>query len=164
MKTSQSHKTIECGRSVKEEEGDLGTSAWTRHLNEASRITPQDANKTHKSIKKEGASEASLKVQENRSIVHNNSLSFQHGKYTRDSSLMQGECQLSDGSLSPDRPYGETSLSVPLHPTKRPASNPPPISNQATKGKRPKKGMATAKQRLGKILKLNRNGHARFFV
>ncbi|KAH0510130.1 Lysine-specific demethylase 7A [Microtus ochrogaster] len=31
-------------------------------------------------------------------------------------------------------------------------------------GKRPKKGMATAKQRLGKILKLNRNGHARFFV
>uniref|UniRef100_A0A8C8BSZ8 Lysine demethylase 7A n=1 Tax=Otus sunia TaxID=257818 RepID=A0A8C8BSZ8_9STRI len=98
------------------------------------------------------------------SIVHNNSLSFQHGKYTRDSSLIQGECRLSDGSLSPDRLYGETSLSVPLHPTKRPASNPPPISNQATKGKRPKKGMATAKQRLGKILKLNRNGHARFFV
>lgn len=161
---SQSHKTIECGRSVKEEEGDLGTSAWTRHLNEASRITPQDANKTQKYIKKEGTSEASLKVQENRSIVHNSSLSFQHGKYTRDSSLMQAECQLSDGSLSPDRPYGETSLSVPLHPTKRPASNPPPISNQATKGKRPKKGMATAKQRLGKILKLNRNGHARFFV
>lgn len=142
----------------------MGTSAWTRHLNDASRITPQDANKTQKYIKKEGASEASLKVQENRSIVHSNSLSFQHGKYTRDSSLMQAECQLSDGSLSPDRPYGETSLSVPLHPTKRPASNPPPISNQATKGKRPKKGMATAKQRLGKILKLNRNGHARFFV
>lgn len=67
-------------------------------------------------------------------MVHSSSLSFQHGKYTRDSSLMQAECQLSDGSLSPDRPYGETSLSVPLHPTKRPASNPPPISNQATKG------------------------------
>lgn len=61
-------------------------------------------------------------------------MSFQHGKYTRDSNLIQGECRLSDGSLSPDRPYGETSLSVPLHPTKRPASNPPPISNQATKG------------------------------
>ncbi|KAM9582252.1 lysine-specific demethylase 7A isoform 4-T4 [Guaruba guarouba] len=160
---SQSHKTIECGRSVKEEEGDLGTSAWARHLNEASRITPQDTNKTQKYIKKEGASEANHKVQENRSIVHNSSLSFQHGKYTRDSSLIQ-ECRLSDGSLSPDRLYGETSSSVPLHPTKRPASNPPPISNQATKGKRPKKGMATAKQRLGKILKLNRNGHARFFV
>lgn len=26
---------------MKEEEGDLGTSAWARHLNEASRITPQ---------------------------------------------------------------------------------------------------------------------------
>ncbi|KFO09041.1 Lysine-specific demethylase 7, partial [Balearica regulorum gibbericeps] len=161
---SQSCKTTECGRSVKEEEGELGTSAWARQLNEASRITPQDPSKTQKYIKKEGASEASHKVQENRSIVHNNSLSFQHSKYTRDSSLIQGECRLSDGSLSPDRPYGETSLSVPLHPTKRPASNPPPISNQATKGKRPKKGMATAKQRLGKILKLNRNGHARFFV
>ncbi|KAL7862588.1 hypothetical protein SRHO_G00115720, partial [Serrasalmus rhombeus] len=52
--------------------------------------------------------------------------------------------------------YCETSLSPPLHPSKRLAPNPPPISNQATKGKRPKKGMATAKQRLGKILKLNR--------
>ncbi|KAI1238820.1 hypothetical protein IHE44_0011910 [Lamprotornis superbus] len=164
QKDSSTEESESSGRSVKEEEGDLGTSAWTRHLNEASRIAPQDANKTQKYIKKEGASEASLKVQENRSIVHSNSLSFQHGKYTRDSSLMHAECQLSDGSLSPDRPYGETSLSVPLHPTKRPASNPPPISNQATKGKRPKKGMATAKQRLGKILKLNRNGHARFFT
>ncbi|KAK2539647.1 Kdm7a [Columba guinea] len=161
---SQSHKTIECGRSVKEEERDLGTSAWARHLNEASRITPQDTSKTQKCIKKEAASESNHKVQENRSIVQNNGLSFQHSKYTRDSSLTQGECRLSDGSLSPDTAYGETSLSVPLHPTKRPASNPPPISNQATKGKRPKKGMATAKQRLGKILKLNRNGHARFFV
>ncbi|XP_066505774.1 lysine-specific demethylase 7B isoform X2 [Hoplias malabaricus] len=58
--------------------------------------------------------------------------------------------------------YCETSLSPPLHPSKRPTHNPPPISNQATKGKRPKKGMATAKQRLGKILKLNR--HKPFFV
>ncbi|XP_042609177.1 lysine-specific demethylase 7B-like isoform X1 [Cyprinus carpio] len=58
--------------------------------------------------------------------------------------------------------YCETSLSPPLHPSKRPALNPPPISNQATKGKRPKKGMATAKQRLGKILKLSR--HKPFFV
>ncbi|XP_041072133.1 lysine-specific demethylase 7A isoform X3 [Carcharodon carcharias] len=46
-----------------------------------------------------------------------------------------------------------------MHPSsKRTLSNPPPVSNQATKGKRPKKGMATAKQRLGKILKLNRSG------
>ncbi|KAJ8381761.1 hypothetical protein SKAU_G00025390 [Synaphobranchus kaupii] len=67
-----------------------------------------------------------------------------------------------DTSPGMDYQYSETSLSPPLHPSKRPASNPPPISNQATKGKRPKKGMATAKQRLGKILKLSR--HSRFFV
>ncbi|KAM4712093.1 lysine-specific demethylase 7A isoform 1-T1 [Anableps anableps] len=58
--------------------------------------------------------------------------------------------------------YCDPSMSPPLHPSKRNAPNPPPISNQATKGKRPKKGMATAKQRLGKILKLNR--HSRVFV
>uniref|UniRef100_A0A803TWJ2 Lysine-specific demethylase 7A n=1 Tax=Anolis carolinensis TaxID=28377 RepID=A0A803TWJ2_ANOCA len=124
----------------------------------------QDTNKTQKYIKKEDVSEASYRIQENRSHLQNNGFSFSHGKCAQDCSLIEGECRLSDGSLSPDRPYGETSLSVPLHPTKRPASNPPPINNQATKGKRPKKGMATAKQRLGKILKLNRNGHARFFV
>uniref|UniRef100_A0A3P9M3V3 Uncharacterized protein n=1 Tax=Oryzias latipes TaxID=8090 RepID=A0A3P9M3V3_ORYLA len=61
--------------------------------------------------------------------------------------------------MSPDTPYGDPSMSPPLHPSKRHAPNPPPISNQATKGKRPKKGMATAKQRLGKILKLNRHSH-----
>ncbi|XP_056106943.1 lysine-specific demethylase 7B [Rhinichthys klamathensis goyatoka] len=65
-------------------------------------------------------------------------------------------------SLTLGYQYCEASLSPPLHPSKRPASNPPPISNQATKGKRPKKGMATAKQRLGKILKLSR--HNPFFV
>uniref|UniRef100_A0A8C5G5G5 [Histone H3]-dimethyl-L-lysine(36) demethylase n=1 Tax=Gouania willdenowi TaxID=441366 RepID=A0A8C5G5G5_GOUWI len=59
--------------------------------------------------------------------------------------------------------YCDPSMSPPLHPSKRSAPNPPPISNQATKGKRPKKGMATAKQRLGKILKLN-NRHSRVFV
>ncbi|XP_038153015.1 lysine-specific demethylase 7A [Cyprinodon tularosa] len=58
--------------------------------------------------------------------------------------------------------YCDPSMSPPLHPSKRNAPNPPPISNQATKGKRPKKGMATPKQRLGKILKLNRQ--SRVFV
>uniref|UniRef100_A0AAZ3R409 [Histone H3]-dimethyl-L-lysine(36) demethylase n=1 Tax=Oncorhynchus tshawytscha TaxID=74940 RepID=A0AAZ3R409_ONCTS len=53
--------------------------------------------------------------------------------------------------------YCDPSMSPPLHPSKRHASNSPPVSNQATKGKRPKKGMATAKQRLGKILKMNRH-------
>uniref|UniRef100_A0AAX7SSN4 Lysine-specific demethylase 7A n=1 Tax=Astatotilapia calliptera TaxID=8154 RepID=A0AAX7SSN4_ASTCA len=61
-----------------------------------------------------------------------------------------------------DYQYCDPSMSPPLHPSKRHAPNPPPISNQATKGKRPKKGMATAKQRLGKILKLSR--HNRVFV
>uniref|UniRef100_A0AAR2K189 Lysine-specific demethylase 7A n=1 Tax=Pygocentrus nattereri TaxID=42514 RepID=A0AAR2K189_PYGNA len=84
-------------------------------------------------------------------------------------SWCQGSCSSSEAwgshTHSPGREdsppsgyqYCETSLSPPLHPSKRLAPNPPPISNQATKGKRPKKGMATAKQRLGKILKLNRH-------
>lgn len=123
----------------------------------------QDLSRSQKCIKKEGSSEISQKVQ-NRNFTDSSGSSFQNGKYVQNSSVVSGACQIRNGSLSPERPVGETSLSVPLHPTKRPASNPPPISNQATKGKRPKKGMATAKQRLGKILKLNRNGHARFFV
>ncbi|XP_007232779.3 lysine-specific demethylase 7A isoform X2 [Astyanax mexicanus] len=72
----------------------------------------------------------------------------------------------SNEAASPDRAtgspgeeylYRESSLSPPLHPTKRHAHNPSPINNQATKGKRPKKGMATAKQRLGKLLKMSRH-------
>lgn len=160
--SSQSHKG-ECGKHIKEEK-DAGASILPIPLHAVSKINPQDTSKTQKCIKKESASETSYKVQENRSHLQTTGLNFQQSKCVRDSSLVQGECRLSDCSLSPDRPYVETSLSVPLHPTKRPASNPPPISNQATKGKRPKKGMATAKQRLGKILKLNRNSHARFFV
>ncbi|CAM4566568.1 unnamed protein product [Leuciscus chuanchicus] len=62
-----------------------------------------------------------------------------------------------DGSLGEEYSYRESSLSPPLHPSKRHAPNPTPISNQATKGKRPKKGEATAKQRLGKILKMSRH-------
>ncbi|KAL0968535.1 hypothetical protein UPYG_G00268130 [Umbra pygmaea] len=73
------------------------------------------------------------------------------------------QCLISPLQLDPspvtDYQYSETYLSPPLHPSKRHAPNTPPISNQATKGKRPKKGMATAKQRLGKILKLSRNNH-----
>ncbi|KAL0962943.1 hypothetical protein UPYG_G00347430 [Umbra pygmaea] len=65
-------------------------------------------------------------------------------------------------SLGDDFQYCDPSMSPPLHPSKRNASSSPPVSNQATKGKRPKKGMATAKQRLSKILKLSR--HNRLFV
>ncbi|XP_078077480.1 lysine-specific demethylase 7B-like [Mustelus asterias] len=65
--------------------------------------------------------------------------------------------QNNNESLDPIHQLMPTSPS--MHPSsKRTLSNPPPVSNQATKGKRPKKGMATAKQRLGKILKLNRSG------
>uniref|UniRef100_A0A672RFG0 Lysine demethylase 7A n=1 Tax=Sinocyclocheilus grahami TaxID=75366 RepID=A0A672RFG0_SINGR len=62
-----------------------------------------------------------------------------------------------DGSLGEEYSYSESSLSPPLHPSKRHTPNPTPISNQATKGKRPKKGQATTKQRLGKILKMSRH-------
>ncbi|KTF83012.1 hypothetical protein cypCar_00016586 [Cyprinus carpio] len=62
-----------------------------------------------------------------------------------------------DGSLGEEYSYRESSLSPPLHPSKRHAPNPTPISNQATKGKRPKKGQATTKQRLGKIMKMSRH-------
>uniref|UniRef100_A0A6J0U678 Lysine-specific demethylase 7A isoform X1 n=1 Tax=Pogona vitticeps TaxID=103695 RepID=A0A6J0U678_9SAUR len=154
---------VEYGKHIKEEQ-DMGASTLATPLHGVPKVHSQDTSKMQKYIKKEGAFEASYRIQENRNHLQNSGLNFTHGKCIRDFSLTEEECRLSDGSLSPDRSCGETSLSVPLHPTKRPASNPPPISNQATKGKRPKKGMATAKQRLGKILKLNRNGHARFFV
>ncbi|KAF5914504.1 hypothetical protein HPG69_016455 [Diceros bicornis minor] len=156
-------KSVECGYHVKTEDQDLRSSSWIKQFDTTSRFNLQDLSRGQKCIKKEGSSEISQKVQ-SRNSVDSSGSSPQNGKYTQNSSLISGACQISNGSTSPERPVGETSFSVPLHPTKRPASNPPPISNQATKGKRPKKGMATAKQRLGKILKLNRNGHARFFV
>ncbi|XP_058580088.1 lysine-specific demethylase 7A [Neofelis nebulosa] len=156
-------KPVECGYHVKTEDQDLRSSSWRKQLDTTSRFHLQDLSRGQKCIKKEGSSEIIQKVQ-SRNSVDSSGSSPQNGKYTQNSSLISGACQMNNGSISPERPVGETSFSVPLHPTKRPASNPPPISNQATKGKRPKKGMATAKQRLGKILKLNRNGHARFFV
>ncbi|XP_045876272.1 lysine-specific demethylase 7A isoform X2 [Meles meles] len=156
-------KPVECGYHVKTEDQDLRSSSWIKQFDTTSRFHLQDLSRGQKCIKKEGSSEISQKVQ-SRNSVDSSGSSPQNGKYTQNSSLISGACRINNGSVSPERPVGETSFSVPLHPTKRPASNPPPISNQATKGKRPKKGMATAKQRLGKILKLNRNGHARFFV
>lgn len=156
-------KPVEFGYHDKTADQDLRTSSWTKQFDRTSRLNPQDLSRSQKYIKKESSSEISQKAQSRHCVDSSNS-SIQNGKYMLNPSLVSGPCQIANGSLSPERPIGETSFSVPLHPTKRPASNPPPISNQATKGKRPKKGMATAKQRLGKILKLNRNGHARFFV
>lgn len=155
------NKPVEFGYHAKTEDQDLMTSSWNKQFDRTSRFNAQDLSRSQKYIKKESSSEISQKAQSRHCVDSNNS-SIQNGKYMLNHSLVS--CQINNGSLSPERPIGETSFSVPLHPTKRPASNPPPISNQATKGKRPKKGMATAKQRLGKILKLNRNGHARFFV
>ncbi|ELW68839.1 Lysine-specific demethylase 7 [Tupaia chinensis] len=156
-------KPVECGYHVKTEDQDLRTSSWIKQFDTTSRVNLQNVSRSQKCIRKEGSSESSQKVQ-SRNYADSSGSGLQNGKHMPNSSLISGACQMNSGSLSPERPVGETSFSVPLHPTKRPASNPPPISNQATKGKRPKKGMATAKQRLGKILKLNRNGHARFFV
>lgn len=89
---------------------------------------------------------------------------LQGDKSPMDSQGNSSEAWDNQGLPSPetDYQYCDPAMSPPLHPSKRHAPNPPPISNQATKGKRPKKGMATAKQRLGKILKLNR--HSRVFV
>ncbi|XP_070612422.1 lysine-specific demethylase 7A isoform X2 [Erythrolamprus reginae] len=159
--SSQSYKP-EYGKHIQDEK-EIGASAFLTPLHAVSKISHQETGKTQKHVKKEVTSETCYTIQENRNPVQNNGINFQHSKCMRDCNLIDGECRLSDSSLSSDRPYGEAST-VPLHPTKRPASNPPPISNQATKGKRPKKGMATAKQRLGKILKLNRNGHVRYLV
>lgn len=75
----------------------------------------------------------SQKIQ-SRNSVDSSGSSPQTGKYMQNSSSLSGPCQISNDSGSPERPLAETSFSVPLHPTKRPASNPPPISNQATKG------------------------------
>ncbi|XP_043943217.1 lysine-specific demethylase 7A [Protopterus annectens] len=169
---------IECHteREIVDEEQEQSISSWIRFQND---LTPQvgvhfsviSSVKVQKHIEKYESSNLSASVLEgtaveqgsNRDSGNWSGSDCHSNKYCFESSTVQ-VCQLSDGSLSPEQSYIDTSLSPPLHPTKRPASNPPPVSNQATKGKRPKKGMATAKQRLGKILKLNRHRHARFFV
>ncbi|XP_069484923.1 lysine-specific demethylase 7A [Ambystoma mexicanum] len=174
---------------VKEERLPEMTSVWVRQMEAAARLMPQDASNDQQSTvsgdhterrrrhRQSGSDEEDERwhgcspqisecTQDSMESTDDCRLSdgVQNSECTQDSIESIGGDRLSEGSLSPDRPYSETSLTVPLHPTKRPASNPPPISNQATKGKRPKKGMATAKQRLGKILKLNRHGQSRFFV
>ncbi|CAJ0943177.1 unnamed protein product [Ranitomeya imitator] len=146
----------------------LTTTDWMSQMDSSCRSDPPDFCKAAKSQRREHSSDSGghrHKIKHYSESEGWDSPRYHHDeKYEQEGSLSPGDCDFSEGSLSPDRIYGDTSPTVPLHPTKRPASNPPPISNQATKGKRPKKGMATAKQRLGKILKLNRHGHARFFV
>ncbi|XP_058842469.1 lysine-specific demethylase 7B-like isoform X2 [Acipenser ruthenus] len=135
----------------------------------APRLDHQDEMKVQKHIRKECTAELSQRIQENKNFMDSQSSSSSSSSSS--DSWVNHRLSLSKfpptfsplrDDDSPEFQYSETSLSPPLHPSKRPASNPPPVSNQATKGKRPKKGMATAKQRLGKILKLNR--HRSFFV
>ncbi|XP_060759795.1 lysine-specific demethylase 7A isoform X1 [Neoarius graeffei] len=64
-------------------------------------------------------------------------------------------CVSSTTSSGEECLYSDRSLSPALHPSKRHTHNSSPISNQATKGKRPKKGNATSKQRLGKLMKMS---------
>lgn len=181
-------KNEDCEGHAKEELVPEMTSVWVRQMEAASRLIPQDAGNDKKSTygnstertrqARQTGSDAESESWDGCS-PHNSECTqdsmestddcrvrdhIGNSECTQDSIESSGSDRLSEGSLSPDRLYSETSLTVPLHPTKRPASNPPPISNQATKGKRPKKGMATAKQRLGKILKLNRHSQTRFFV
>uniref|UniRef100_A0A8C2H5P6 Lysine (K)-specific demethylase 7Ab n=1 Tax=Cyprinus carpio TaxID=7962 RepID=A0A8C2H5P6_CYPCA len=72
-----------------------------------------------------------------------------------------------DGSLGEEYSYRESSLSPPLHPSKRHAPNPTPISNQATKGQQTKLHDYFLEEK--KINHRNnnnifRNFHMRFFV
>ncbi|XP_062856171.1 lysine-specific demethylase 7B [Trichomycterus rosablanca] len=123
-----------------------------------STISSQDERRGLKHHSKDNWTELSQRFQERQSFMDSqgSGSNSSEGWGSHSLSPEAGE------SLESHYQYCETSLSPPLHPSNRPATNPPPISNQATKGKRPKKGMATAKQRLGKILKLNR--HKQFFV
>ncbi|XP_032893690.1 lysine-specific demethylase 7A isoform X1 [Amblyraja radiata] len=118
-----------------------------------------------KHLRKECSSMARQNIQENKILVEE--MVDSEGQIASDSLgavyRSTTDCGLQgspvDNGDSPDWIHPGISTSPPLHPSsKTTISNPPPVSNQATKGKRPKKGMATAKQRLGKILKLNRSG------
>ncbi|XP_076878141.1 lysine-specific demethylase 7B [Brachyhypopomus gauderio] len=123
-----------------------------------STVSSQEESRVSRQQRREGGARRGHRVQENLSFMDSQgSCSSSETWSSHAPSPGRGESPASSGYQ-----YCETSISPPLHPCKRPAPNPPPISNQATKGKRPKKGMATAKQRLGKILKLNR--HKPFFV
>ncbi|XP_035388208.1 lysine-specific demethylase 7B [Electrophorus electricus] len=122
-----------------------------------STISSQEERRVPRQQRREGGAKLDHRPQENPSFTDSQGSSSSEAWASHAPSPGCGE-----NHTPSDYQYCETSLSPPLHPCKRPAPNPPPISNQATKGKRPKKGMATAKQRLGKILKLNR--HKPFFV
>uniref|UniRef100_A0A8C2EHW6 Histone lysine demethylase PHF8 n=1 Tax=Cyprinus carpio TaxID=7962 RepID=A0A8C2EHW6_CYPCA len=71
-------------------------------------------------------------------------------------SLLDHEYTAGPGPFSPGGPRGSGAMAPGVFLTSRRPSLSP--QNIACQGKRPKKGLATAKQRLGKILKIHRNG------
>uniref|UniRef100_A0A8C1EZT6 PHD finger protein 8 n=1 Tax=Cyprinus carpio carpio TaxID=630221 RepID=A0A8C1EZT6_CYPCA len=80
-------------------------------------------------------------------------------------SLLDHEYTAGPGPFSPGGPRGSGAMAPGVFLTSRRPSLSPQNSRLATptsagvcQGKRPKKGLATAKQRLGKILKIHRNG------
>uniref|UniRef100_A0A8C8J9Z6 Uncharacterized protein n=1 Tax=Oncorhynchus tshawytscha TaxID=74940 RepID=A0A8C8J9Z6_ONCTS len=127
----------------------------------AHRSPDRGALQAQQHVRKECRAELSQRIQENKNFMDSQSSGSNSSEAWGDQSPSRAASSplCLDPSPGTDYQYCETTLSPPLHPSKRSAPNTPPISNQATKGKRPKKGMATTKQRLGKILKLSRNNH-----
>uniref|UniRef100_A0A8C2CIE5 PHD finger protein 8 n=1 Tax=Cyprinus carpio TaxID=7962 RepID=A0A8C2CIE5_CYPCA len=74
-------------------------------------------------------------------------------------SLLDHEYTAGPGPFSPGGPRGSGAMAPGVFLTsRRPSLSPQNSSTGVCQGKRPKKGLATAKQRLGKILKIHRNG------
>uniref|UniRef100_A0A8C7KB82 Lysine-specific demethylase 7A n=1 Tax=Oncorhynchus kisutch TaxID=8019 RepID=A0A8C7KB82_ONCKI len=141
-----------------ESEGRCSTQVTNRTSSPKSPVSPSHGGRH---VRKECRAELSQRIQENKNFMDSQSSGSNSSEAWGDQSPSRAASSplCLDPSPGTDYQYCETTLSPPLHPSKRSAPNTPPISNQATKGKRPKKGMATTKQRLGKILKLSRNNH-----
>uniref|UniRef100_A0A668A108 PHD finger protein 8 n=1 Tax=Myripristis murdjan TaxID=586833 RepID=A0A668A108_9TELE len=74
-------------------------------------------------------------------------------------SLLDHEYTAGPGPFGPGGPRGSGAMAPGVFLTsRRPSLSPQNSSTYSPSGKRPKKGLATAKQRLGKILKIHRNG------
>ncbi|KAG2460060.1 KDM7A demethylase, partial [Polypterus senegalus] len=111
------------------------------HLpNAAVRLTYQDEIEVQKHIRKDCTAELSQRIQENKNFMDSQSSSnsnssdcWANDRYSVSTFSNSSSPLGDDGVQIPEFQYSESSLSPPLHPSKRPASNPPPVSNQATK-------------------------------
>ncbi|XP_062914397.1 lysine-specific demethylase 7B-like isoform X1 [Mobula hypostoma] len=162
-------RASDCAGSVKQEAAECSTVLPTAErrgtMGASARLSEAVLKNEPKHLRKECSLLVRQNIQENKMLVEQ--MVDSEGQIASDSLTAvyrsTADCDLRTSPVhnsdSPDRTHPGISTSPPLHPSsKRTIPNPPPVSNQATKGKRPKKGMATAKQRLGKILKLNRSG------